>query len=142
MKLDDSSDSVDWRNKSGVLNSVQNQQQCGSCWAFSATAAVESRWALKSGNLLKLSEQQLVDCDTTSNGCNGGLMDYAFQYLEGSADELESDYPYTAENDSCKWSQGKGKVTVKGYKDVPADQESLAAAIKEGPVSVAVAANE
>jgi len=55
--------SVDWRNKAGIVNEVQNQQQCGSCWAFSATAAVESRHAISSGKLLKLAEQQLVDCD-------------------------------------------------------------------------------
>jgi len=85
-------DSVDWRTKN-VVNPIKNQQQCGSCWAFSTTGAVESRWAIKSGTLLSLSEQQLVDCDTQEDqGCDGGLMDNAFTYLESHAQELESAY--------------------------------------------------
>jgi len=84
---------VDWRQKTGIVNPVQDQQQCGSCWAFSATAAVESRHAISSGTLLKLAEQQLVDCDRDQDqGCNGGLMDNAFTYLETNKFELESDY--------------------------------------------------
>jgi C1A family cysteine protease len=83
--------SLDWRAKDGVLSAVQNQGQCGSCWAFSTIGSLESRWALKSGTLLKLSEQQLVDCDKDQDqGCNGGLMDNAFKYLETAGSEPES----------------------------------------------------
>jgi len=83
---------IDWRTE-GVVNDVQNQGSCGSCWAFSTIGSLESRWAIKSKSLLKLSEQQLVDCDKkTDQGCNGGLMDDAFTYLEGAGSELESDY--------------------------------------------------
>ena len=63
--------SIDWRTK-GAVNHVQNQARCGSCWAFSATAAIEGEHFIKTGELLKLSEQQFVDCDTASYGCNGG----------------------------------------------------------------------
>ena len=64
-------DSVDWRTK-GAVNPVKNQGQCGSCWAFSATAAIEGAHFIKTGTLLSLAEQQFVDCDTSSYGCNGG----------------------------------------------------------------------
>jgi len=84
--------SVDWRTVSGVVNPVKNQAQCGSCWAFSTIASTESRYALKNKTLYSLSEQQLVDCDRDQDqGCNGGLMDNAFTYLESNGAELESD---------------------------------------------------
>lgn len=90
---DDAPASKDWRSVDNVVNAVKNQQQCGSCWAFSAIGSLESRWAIKSGTLLSLSEQQLVDCDRVSDqGCNGGLPDDAFTYLESNGAELESKY--------------------------------------------------
>jgi KDEL-tailed cysteine endopeptidase len=64
-------DSVDWRTK-GAVNPVKNQGQCGSCWAFSATAAIEGHHFIATGSLLSLSEQEVVDCDTSSYGCQGG----------------------------------------------------------------------
>jgi len=64
-------DSVDWRTK-GAVNAVKNQGQCGSCWAFSATSAIEGHHFIATGNLLSFAEQEIVDCDTTSYGCNGG----------------------------------------------------------------------
>lgn len=134
--------SIDWRNKGQVVNAVQNQQQCGSCWAFSTCASMESRYALSSGELLKFSEQQLVDCDTREDqGCNGGLMDSAFTYLESKGAMLESDYGYTATDGRCKYDASKVAATPKSYVDVRHTDRALAAAVAQGPVSVAVAAN-
>jgi len=86
---------VDWREE-GAVNPVQDQGQCGSCWAFSSTAAMEGAHFLKTTALLKLSEQQFVDCDPQSDGCDGGLEMYAFEYAKENPQELEKDYPYTA----------------------------------------------
>lgn len=91
-------DSVDW-TKQGVVNDVKDQQQCGSCWAFSTIGSLEARWNIKNGlktadTRVNLSEQQLVDCDRSQDqGCNGGLMDNAFTYLKGTGIEREVDYP-------------------------------------------------
>lgn len=143
MIKENASASVDWRTVSGVVNPVKNQAQCGSCWAFSTIGSTESRYALKTKTLLSLSEQQLVDCDRDQDqGCNGGLMDNAFTYLESNGAELESDQPYTAADGTCAFDASKAKVTVNSFVDVPASDAGLAAAVAEGPVSVGVAAND
>merc|ERR1712021_323357 len=71
---------IDWRTK-GAVNPVKNQGQCGSCWAFSATSAIEGHHQIQSGTLISLAEQELVDCDTKCYGCNGGLQYYAMRYV-------------------------------------------------------------
>merc|ERR1719220_744594 len=134
--------SIDWTTKNAVTP-VKNQQQCGSCWAFSSTGGTEGQWAIATGELVSLSEQQLVDCSKQNSGCNGGLMDYAFSYYRSTSIASESSYPYTARDGSCKSSYTtaipSGGVT--GYKDA-SGASALQSALQTGPVSVAVEADQ
>ena len=88
--------SFDWRTHTpAILTPVKNQEQCGSCWAFSATEAIESTWALAGNTLVSLAPQQIVDCDTTDAGCNGGDTTTAYEYVISAGGlEPETDYPY------------------------------------------------
>mmetsp|Transcript_5990 Transcript_5990/g.9713 ORF Transcript_5990/g.9713 Transcript_5990/m.9713 type:complete len:196 (+) Transcript_5990:25-612(+) len=85
---------VNWENE-GDVSSVNDQGQCGSCWAFSAVEAVESLHAISTGELVKLSEQQMIDCDSYDMGCGGGLMENAFKYIADNGLMSAADYPYT-----------------------------------------------
>ena len=130
-------DSIDWRQK-GAVNPVQNQGQCGSCWAFSAIGAIEGAHAVKTGELVKLSEQQCVDCDDASQGCNGGWQSNCFEYAEMDSIVPESEYPYSGFADKC-FVPFDGKIKVLSYTTVPKNSASaLKAAIAKQPVSVTV----
>jgi len=138
-------DYVNWVS-AGAVTPVKNQGACGSCWAFSTTGALEGAMAVKTGNLVPLSEQNLLDCDHTDMGCNGGLMDNAFKFDEKSGGLCsEEDYPYQAKqgkicNTTCTDVPGS---IVKSFVDVPAgDERALLSALAMQPVSVAIQADQ
>jgi len=137
---------VDWRNK-GAVTPIKNQQQCGSCWAFSTTGSTEGAFAIATGKLISLSEQQLVDCSGSfgNQGCEGGLMDQAFEYIISvNGLTTESNYPYTAMDGSCNSTAAAASVvTIGAYTDVTSGSESaLINAVAIGPVSVAIEADQ
>lgn len=135
---------VDWRAK-GAVTPVKNQQMCGSCWAFSTTGSVEGINAIKTGKLVALSEQELIDCDTSKDaGCGGGLMDYAFQYIiDNGGLDTESDYGYWSFGLMCNHLKEKRNVvSIDGFEDVPEnDEAALQKAVAQQPVSVAICAS-
>jgi len=132
---------IDWRTK-GVVTPVKNQGSCGSCWAFGTTGAVEAHWALSSGKLLSLSEQQLVDCAGAfgNMGCNGGLPSQAFEYIKHAGGiELSTDYKYTGRDGTCHFQIEKVAAKVTGEVNITEGAESdlFDAVTSAGPVAIA-----
>jgi cathepsin F len=136
---------IDWRTQ-GALTPVKDQGQCGSCWAFGATAAIESYGKITGKySLQTLAPQQITSCDKTSYGCQGGWAEHAFNYVVSAGGiELESSYPYvsgkTGQTGSCQADKSKFVASISGYTAVAAGESNLATALNSGPPTVCLAA--
>lgn len=142
---EDPKSEIDWQ-KEGKVQSVKNQQDCGSCWAFSAIGALESAYAIyKKGSLPNLSEQELVDCSKPygNSGCLGGLMNLAFDYILDKKINTEKDYPYIGVDQKCNANlSGKGTFELKGCVQAKNNVEGLVAGLRKQPVSIAFTVQE
>jgi C1A family cysteine protease len=153
LDVDVTADSINWVD-AGAVTPVKDQGQCGSCWAFSTTGALEGAYFVKNGKQVSFSEQQLVDCDTLRNGgrdqgCNGGLMDNAFSWITKNGGLcLESDYTYfsgdTQDSGTCKktCTVYPGSSVVKYVDVAPSDDAQMMAALSKQPVAIAIEADQ
>jgi C1A family cysteine protease len=141
---------VDWV-KAGKVDAIQDQGQCGSCWAFSTALSTSSAYAIDVKDVVySLSQQQLVDCAGGFNlnrGCNGGMYTYAWGYLKGHSFMLKSDYPYKAVQGKCAYDESKGVMKTiggwfeKAYSSICPDVASMKSALEQKPTSVAIKAD-
>jgi len=151
--------SWDWRTK-GVVSPVKNQQQCGSCWAFSTIGNVESQYAIKTKKMTQFAEQLLVDCSkgcsneppygvVCNQGCGGGWQWNAFEdIIYWGGVETESEYPYTGSEGSCRMDKTKIQSPIANYTcltkntTVGADEDVMASYLyTNGPISIALDAD-
>jgi len=136
-------DQFDWRTKK-VITPVKDQAQCGSCWAFSVTENIESVWMLAKNitaeNFKPLAPQQIVDCDTSDAGCNGGNPPTAYEYVKSAGGlEGESSYPYKATDQTCHFDKSKIEVQISGYKYSSGVEKTMLTEISTwSPLSVCV----
>lgn len=141
INIEDLPDKLNWVSL-GYVTGVKDQRTCGSCWAFSATGAIEGAWKRKTSTLLTLSPQLYVDCDQGSYGCNGGYMETAFDFTRNHGAELLSDYPYNAKVGDCKFDPEKVVAKTKTYHTTIKSEAALQQALVEaGPISVGLNAD-
>jgi len=144
-------DSVDWTTVPNVVTPVKDQGNCGSCWSFSATGAIEGAYGIKNGKQAcssGFSEQELVSCDNVDAGCNGGWMDDAFAFAMKQGLPTEDNYPYTSGTTGSSGTCESGHEFVSGsapsgYTDVtPGSVDAMTSAVAQQPVSIAIQANQ
>jgi C1A family cysteine protease len=125
-----------------MVSGVKDQGSCGSCWAFAATGALESAFLLRDKTTQLLSEQNLVDCSRKygNQGCDGGWMDSAYDYIQDNGISTSDAYPYTARNGKCKDEVARS-IKMASYVDINDGCESLRNALQSRPVAVAVDAS-
>lgn len=132
---------VDWRTVPGAVGPVKNQQQCGSCWAFSTVASLETSYFLKYNKFVSFSEQELVDCASSygNHGCNGGLMPFAYEYIMDNKISTEQAYPYRAVQGYCRSYAMTDRYSIDSFAQIsPIDVNGLIAGIDKTVVSVAI----
>nr|XP_033781314.1 cathepsin K-like [Geotrypetes seraphini] len=136
-------DYIDYRKK-GYVTPVQNQGKCGSCWAFSSVGALEGQLKRKTGKLVPLSPQNLIDCDMDNSGCSGGYMTNAFGYVRDNKgiDSAEA-YPYIGQIESCLYNPTGKAATCMGFKEIPPGNEKALkrAVARVGPVAIGIDAS-
>jgi len=138
-------ENVDWREY-GAVTPVKNQGLCRSCWSFATTGALEAMHHQATGELVNLSEQNLIDCSNKygNNGCSGGLMDNAFQYIKDNGGiDTERSYPYEARNGKCRYNAANIGSNSIGFVDVEAgNEEALKIAVAtQGPCGIGIDAS-
>lgn len=143
-------ETFNWKDK-GAVSSVKNQGSCGSCWAFATVANLEGLYYLNKNEMIDMSPQLLVDCDTLDSACQGGLMEYSFTWLQSNCMESEKDYPYKGYKTACKLDKEKClDFKVTGYKKLgsstetwsPVDEKEIKEfLVQTGPLAIAVNAD-
>jgi cysteine peptidase B len=140
-------ESMDWREK-GAVTPVKDQGQCGSCWAFSTTGGVEGQWFLAGNKLTALSEQELVSCDTVDSGCEGGLMNSAYEWILSNHSGrfvTEASYPYESGGGvapACSPDRGTFGASITGHYNIYHDESQMRGWVAtHGPLSLAVDAS-
>jgi len=139
---------IDWRDASNCVPAIRDQGQCGSCWAFSSVASIQTDFCIKHSTTVNtLSEQQLVDCVKNCYGCNGGNAQFSFYYYLSHNAMTNSSYPYTARTGTCKFNSGNTTdvktVGAYGYVGVAQrDPEAMKQALTKGILSVAIQADQ
>jgi len=134
--------SYDWTEEEGYVSPIQDQGSCGSCWAFATTAAFESARVVAGNTLIKLSEQDLVDCDESNNACDGGNLTLAEIYLKRTGIVTEELYPYAGVTQDCGVKDTWTHYTASGYGIIDGGEDDMVDALVEyGPLAIAINAN-